>query len=132
MRPPSDLPSRRPRVRRFQISSKWRIALAVVAVLLVVLILSAKSLASFYVDAIWFRSVDHSEVFWGVLRAKLFLVVGSTLLFAVIAYVSLSIADRVAPSVRAPKSSSSATTTPPTHGTGCKTKVPHGILMMLC
>ncbi len=101
MRPPSDLPSRRPRVRRFQVSSKWRIVMAVVAVVLVVLILSARSLAGFYVDALWFKSVDHSEVFWGVLRAKIFLAVACTLIFAVLTYLSLSIADRVAPTVRA-------------------------------
>ena len=73
MRPPSDLPPRRPRIRRFRLTTKWRITIGVAVALLLVLILSAKSLASFYVNALWFHSVDRSDVFWGVLRTKILL-----------------------------------------------------------
>jgi len=100
VRPPSDLPPRRSRVRRLRFTSKWRVALIVGVVVIIVLLLSAKSISNFYVDALWFHSVGRSDVFWGMLRAKLLLGIGCTVVFAGLAYTSLAIADRIAPTVR--------------------------------
>jgi uncharacterized membrane protein (UPF0182 family) len=58
---------------------------------------SARSLSSFYVNLLWFDSVGHSEVYWGILTSKIELAA----IFAVGAFVfllvNLMIADKVAP-----------------------------------
>ena len=51
MRTPSDLPPRQRRGRG--LSDRGRVALIVVAVLLVVLLLSARFLSGFYIDYLW-------------------------------------------------------------------------------
>jgi uncharacterized membrane protein (UPF0182 family) len=97
---PSDLPSRRPRTRRRRGLTRWRIAAIIGAAVVVLLLLSARSVASFYVDALWFKSVDRTDVFWGIIRTKLLLTAFCTCLFVAMAYASLAIAERVAPVVR--------------------------------
>ncbi len=68
------------------------------ALALVVFVLSARFLASFYVDYLWHESVGRTDVFWGILRSKLalFAIFGGT--FMALAAVNLVIADRLAPS----------------------------------
>ncbi|MEY3796289.1 MAG: hypothetical protein RLZZ170_303, partial [Actinomycetota bacterium] len=44
--------------------SKGRIALFVVVAIVVILFLSARTVANFYVDLLWFRSVERGSVFW--------------------------------------------------------------------
>ena len=61
MRTPSDLPPRQRRGRG--LSDRGRIALISVAVLVVVLLLSARFLSGFYIDYLWHQSVDRSDVF---------------------------------------------------------------------
>ena len=72
MRTPSDLPRRR---RLRGLGDRGRIALIVAAVLLVVLLLSARFLSGFYIDYLWHRSVGRGDVFWGVMGSKIVLFV---------------------------------------------------------
>ena len=54
-----------------RISNRARIVLVVLAVLLLVLFLSARGIAGFYTDYLWFDSLGKRSVFTRVLRAKL-------------------------------------------------------------
>ncbi len=71
--------------------------LVAVAVVLVVLALSARTLANFYVDLLWFDSVDRSDVFWTTLWSKVLLGLAFSAGFAVLCFFSLTIAQRLAP-----------------------------------
>ena len=104
MRIPSDLPGgprrrgpRRSRSGRPSWASRGRLILVAIAVLLVVLFLSGRTLANFYVDLLWFDSLDRSEVFWGTLWSKVLLGVIFSAAFAVVCFFSLTIAQRLAP-----------------------------------
>ncbi|MFM2077292.1 MAG: hypothetical protein RJA49_1182, partial [Actinomycetota bacterium] len=78
-------------------SDRGRALIIIAAVVVVGLLLSARFLAGFYTDLLWYQSVGRSDVFWGEIRAKftLFLVFG--VVFAVLAMLNLVIADRLAP-----------------------------------
>src|SRR5215203_6318499 len=95
MRTPSDLPPRQRRARG--LSDRGRVALIVSAVLLVVLLLSARFLSGFYIDYLWHQSVDRSDVFWGVMGSKITLFVLFASVFIALAVLNLVIADRLAP-----------------------------------
>jgi len=97
MRNAADLPRRRGRERERRIGDRGRIALISVAVLLVVLLLSARLLSGFYVDYLWHRSVGRGDVFWGVIGSKAFLFGVFGAVFIAVAVVNLIIADRLAP-----------------------------------
>lgn len=73
----------------------WLIVAAVVAV---VGLIAARVLAGFYVDYLWFESVDRTDVFWGQLTAKLMLFAMFAGTFIVLVVLNLMIADRLAPS----------------------------------
>ena len=77
--------------------SKGRIILLVIAALLVLLVLSARTLAGFYVELLWFDSVDRGDTFWAVLKSKVFLGAVFTIGFAIVAFISLTLAERLAP-----------------------------------
>jgi hypothetical protein len=85
VRIPSDLPPRQPRQPR-QPSKRWisrgRIILAVVLGVFIVLFLSARSLSSFYVDYLWHDALGRTDVFWGILWAKVQLALVFTVGFA--------------------------------------------------
>ena len=84
------------RARRF--SDKGRIALIVVAVVIVGVLLFGRFFAGFYTDYLWFDSVGRAGVFSTMLRSKLlmFFLFGGT--FVALAVLNLVIADRLAPS----------------------------------
>ena len=65
--------------------------------LLVGLLLSARFLSSFYVEYLWHQSVGRTDVFWGVIGAKLTMFVLFAGTFIVLALLNLIIADRLAP-----------------------------------
>jgi uncharacterized membrane protein (UPF0182 family) len=94
MRTPSDLPQSAP---SRTLGDRGRVALIAVAVVVVVLLLSARFLSGFYIDYLWHTSVGRGDVFWGQLIAKvtLFAIFGVT--FVAIAVLNLIIADRLAP-----------------------------------
>ncbi len=82
--------------RRF--TDKGRIALIVLAVLVVGVLLFGRFFAGFYTDYLWFDSVGRAGVFSTMLRSKLlmFFLFGGT--FVALAVLNLVIADRLAPS----------------------------------
>lgn len=97
MRAPDDLP-RRP--RRAGRRRRGRRTLIVVLVLVVVLLGSVRGIARFYTDYLWFDSLDQTGVWRGVLGAKVVLALLFIAVFFVLAWVSLLIADRIAPPFR--------------------------------
>ena len=95
MRTPSDLPPRQRRPRRF--GDRGRVLLIGTAIVLVVLLLSARFLSGFYIDYLWHKSVGRGDVFWGVLRSQVFLFAVFGAVFVAVAVLNLVIADRLAP-----------------------------------
>jgi uncharacterized membrane protein (UPF0182 family) len=83
--------------RRQRVSNKARIVLVVLVVLLLVLFLSARGIAGFYTDYLWFDSLGQRSVFTRVLRAKIGLGLVFTLGFALLSTLNLTLADRVNP-----------------------------------
>ncbi|MDP8954160.1 MAG: UPF0182 family protein [Actinomycetota bacterium] len=67
---------------------------------LFVLLTSLRGIAGFYTDYLWFDSLNFSGVFTGVLGTKVGLGAVFSLVFFVLLWVNLLIADRVAPSFR--------------------------------
>ena len=92
MRRSPDLSRRTPRVSGRAIV----IALALAFFLIVVV---GRATARFYVDVLWYQALDHSDVLWGQLGAKLTMFLIFFVAFAVIAGVNLVIADHTAPTV---------------------------------
>lgn len=79
---------------------RGRTWLVVGGVLLFILITSLRGIASFYTDYLWFDSLGRSEVWRGVLGAKIALSVIFTGAFFLLMWLNLVIADRLAPTFR--------------------------------
>lgn len=92
MRIPADLPRRAPRTSR-----RFRIGVLVALVVLILLLFSARGVATFYTDYLWFRSVHFSSVFRGVLVTKVLLSVVFSAAFFLMVWGSLVTAARFAP-----------------------------------
>jgi uncharacterized membrane protein (UPF0182 family) len=100
MRRPSDLPPRGREPRRRRLSNRGRALIITIVVLFFVLFLSARGIAGFYTDFLWYKSLDRTDVFTGVLGARIALAVIFTGFFAVVMVLNLFAADRLAPSIR--------------------------------
>ena len=72
----------------------WLIAAAIV---LIVLLLSARGLARFYTDYLWFKEVHFESTWRELIEAKVFPALIFSVLFLVLLFVDLIIADRLAP-----------------------------------
>lgn len=94
MRVPTDMPNRR------RSSGRGRIIIIVVVAVAFLLIISLRGLAGFWTDFLWFDSLGLSSVFSGVLGAKIALGVIFTGVFFVLTFLSLTVADRIAPKNR--------------------------------
>jgi uncharacterized protein len=97
MRAPTDMPRRRRRT-----SGRGRVLIVVAAVVIFILVTSLRGLAGFYTDYLWFDNLGLTQVFTGILRAKIALGVIFTVTFFVICFVNLTLVDRFAPPFRAP------------------------------
>jgi uncharacterized membrane protein (UPF0182 family) len=97
MRAPDDLP-RRPRRRSG--TNRGRTVLIVAVVAAFVLLTSLRGIARFYTDYLWYDSLDQGGVWRGVLGAKAALAGLFIVVFFVLAWVNLQIADRIAPPYR--------------------------------
>jgi len=88
-----------PRLPRIKIGkpNRGRIAIAVAIAIVVVLILSAKNLSSFYVNVLWHQAIGRTDVLWGILGAKGLLIGVFSLVFAILLWVNMAVADRLAP-----------------------------------
>jgi len=71
--------------------------LAVVLIGLVVLALSLRAIATFWTDILWFDSLDLGSVWRKLLSAKVTLGAGATIIFFIILWLNLVVADRLAP-----------------------------------
>ncbi len=78
-------------------SDRGRAFIIIAAVVVVGLLLSARFLAGFYTEFLWFDSVGRDDVFWGEIGAKVTLFAIFGLAFAALAVLNLVIADRLAP-----------------------------------
>ena len=102
MRIPGDLPggpSFPGRGFSFRRPRRSRIVLSVVLIAVVALVVSGRSIASFYIDVLWHQSLGRTDVFWGVLLTRLGLATAFTLAFALILMLNMWIADRLRPEV---------------------------------
>src|SRR3954453_2617388 len=97
MRAPTDMPRRRRRT-----SGRGRVLIIVAAVVLFLLVTSLRGLAGFYTDYLWFDNLGLTQVFRGILGAKLALAAIFTTVFFVLCFVNLTLVDRYAPPFRAP------------------------------
>lgn len=99
----SDFPPRRrtPSAGGFRISAPKRSrAIATIFIgAIVALIISGRSVTSFYVNVLWHNSLGRSDVLWGVLGTKALLGASFVIVFVVILTLNLWIADRMAPIV---------------------------------
>jgi len=91
-----------PRPRRSQstLSNKARGLVAFIAVGLFILLLSVRGIANFVTDYLWFDAAGFGEVWSRVLSAKIILAVIFIAFFAVLCWVNLWLADRLAPQYR--------------------------------
>lgn len=83
-------------------SRRARIIIAMAIAVVVIGLLSLRSIAVFYTDYLWFDSLDLSEVWKGVLIAKVGLAVVFMAAMFILTWVNLLIADRLAPTYRPP------------------------------
>ena len=103
MRIPGDLP-RRPSFPggggfTFRRPRRSRVVLSAILIAIVGVFVSARSVASFYIDVLWHQSVGRTDVFWGVLFTRVGLATAFTLIFAVVLALNMWIADRLRPDV---------------------------------
>ncbi len=77
-------------------SGRRRLLIAVVAALAALLI-AFTALSGFFVDVLWFREVEFSQVFWSILRSKVVLGLAFGLGFFVLLWANLWIVRRVTP-----------------------------------
>ena len=68
--------------------------------MIVALLLSARGLARIYTDYLWFKEVGFSDTWRSLIEAKLFPAVIFAVLFFILLYVNLIVADRLAPLAR--------------------------------
>lgn len=99
---PNDVPPRRPGQPNFpkltfKRPSKGRVLVSSAIAVVLLLLFSARGLASFFVNLLWFDSVGRTDVYWGILRSKAELAVIFTVGCAVFLWVNLMLADRLAP-----------------------------------
>ena len=97
MRAPTDMPRRRRRT-----SGRGRVIIIVAAVVIFLLVTSLRGLAGFYTDYLWFDNLGLTQVFTGILGAKVALGAIFTVTFFVLCFANLTVADRFAPPFRAP------------------------------
>lgn len=77
--------------------SRGRLAITAVVGLVVALFVSGRSLASWYVDLLWFGSVGQSSVYWTVLLTKVGLAAVFTAVCSALLVASMWLADRLRP-----------------------------------
>ncbi|MCP3913796.1 MAG: UPF0182 family protein [Actinomycetia bacterium] len=93
MRPASEMPRRRS-------VNRGRVVAVAALVAFIIVVTSLRGIARFYTDYLWFDALDLTEVWSGVLGAKIWLAVLFTGFFFVLLLVNLVIADRIAPRFR--------------------------------
>jgi uncharacterized membrane protein (UPF0182 family) len=95
MRAPEDMPRT---IRRS--GGRGRVIFIVVAAIILVLLASAQELSTVYTDYLWYDSVNFTSVWKNILFTKVALGAGFTIAFALVLWINLVIADRIAPKFR--------------------------------
>lgn len=91
------------REKREGSANRGRVAAIVAIVVLVGLAFSLRAIATFWTDYLWFDDLDLSSVWTSLLSAKVSLAVVATVVFFLIGWVNLTVADRLAPPMSALK-----------------------------
>ena len=81
-------------------SGRTRAALVSIVIGLFVLLLSVRGIANFFTDYLWFRAIDFGTVWRTVLFSQIVLAVIFIAVFALLCWVNLWLADRLAPAER--------------------------------
>lgn len=97
MRTPAQMPRRLPVASR-----RLRVGALLLVVVLILGLISLRSLARFWTDYLWFDEVHFTSVFRGVLLTKITLAAVFIVIFFVMMMASLYVADRVAPTIIGP------------------------------
>ncbi|MEZ5204741.1 MAG: UPF0182 family protein [Acidimicrobiales bacterium] len=98
--PPPHPSGRARRDRRPRVAGRGRAIVLTLLVVVFVLLISLRGIASFYTDYLWFDSLHLSSLWRDVLTAKAGLTVFGGLAFFALCWVNLSIAERLAPVFR--------------------------------
>ena len=70
---------------------------SIVLAIIFALFLSAKSLSAFFINVLWFDSLNRTDVYWGILRSKAELGLLFSFVLALAFWVNIFITDRLAP-----------------------------------
>ncbi len=70
---------------------------SIVLAIIFALFLSAKSLSAFYINVLWFDSLNRTDLYWGILRSKAELGLLFSFVLALAFWVNIFITDRMAP-----------------------------------
>jgi len=70
---------------------------SIVLAIIFALFLSAKSLSAFYINVLWFDSLNRTDLYWGILRSKAELGLLFSFILALAFWVNIFITDRLAP-----------------------------------
>jgi uncharacterized membrane protein (UPF0182 family) len=81
--------------------TKWIVG--IILILIIVLILSASWLSTFYTDYLWYSEVGYTSVFWKRIWTQVWLFFVFTALFFVLLYVNVWLARRLTPRYERPK-----------------------------
>lgn len=79
------------------LSNRVKILIAVVVVALVLIILSASGLATFFTDYLWFDEVGQTGVFWKVIATKVWVFFSFGAIFFLLLYLNVYLARRLTP-----------------------------------
>ena len=71
--------------------------MSIVLAIIFALFLSAKSLSAFYINVLWFDSLNRTDLYWGILRSKAELGLLFSFILALAFWVNIFITDRLAP-----------------------------------
>src|SRR5262245_41311404 len=77
--------------------TRWRVAIILVVVLLVVLLFSLRGIAGFWTDYLWFHEVGYGSVWSRLITARFVPALVFTAAFFIAVFANLTIADRIAP-----------------------------------
>lgn len=95
--PPRAPKPRRDRPRRRWFAGRGRVVVIAILAVLVIVFVSARSIAGYYVDYLWYQALGETSTYWTMFWAKASLLLIFALGFAVVAAVNFIVADRVAP-----------------------------------
>ena len=98
--PTSQSGSGNPRSAKPKTSPKRRIIIVAIILVIIVAILSLRGTASFYTDYLWFKNLDFTSIWRGILLTKIFLSLIFFGIFMGLLFINFSIAEKISPKSR--------------------------------